>query len=94
MNLQAKLTLGAVLLETLIVGAISTVDLGNAMEIEFENTLRRANIVRRVASEYVAQALNIHTPGNVSDREKLRAFFAAARHRAWRHPWKSIHCIA
>src|SRR5580658_6919017 len=72
MNLQAKLTLCAVLLETLIVGAISAVDLGNAMQIEFEAALKRANIVRLVASDYVAQALNSHTLPNVSDREKLR----------------------
>jgi signal transduction histidine kinase len=72
MNLQAKLTLWAVLLETLIVGAISAVDLGNAMQIEFEAALKRANIVRLVASDYVAQALNSHTPPNISDREKLR----------------------
>jgi signal transduction histidine kinase len=72
MNLQAKLTLGAVLLETLIVGAISAVDLGNAMQIEFQAALKRANIVRLVASGYVAQELNSHTSPNVSDREKLR----------------------
>src|SRR5580658_9922780 len=58
MNLQAKLTLGAVLLETLIVGAISAVDLGNAMQIEFEAALKRANIVRLVAGDYVTQTLN------------------------------------
>jgi signal transduction histidine kinase len=72
MNLQAKLTLGAVLLETVIVGLISAVDLGNAMQIEFEAALKRANIVRLVASDYVAQALNSHAPVNLSDREKLR----------------------
>ncbi len=35
MNLQAKLTLGAVVLETVIVAVISAVDLGNVMQIEF-----------------------------------------------------------
>jgi hypothetical protein len=58
MNLQAKLTLGAVLLETLIVGAISAVDLGNAMEIEFEAARKPAEVVRLVAGDYVAQTLN------------------------------------
>src|SRR5580704_10508091 len=58
MNLQAKLTLGAVLLETLIVGAISAVDLGNAMEIEFEAARKPADVVRLVAGDYVAQTLN------------------------------------
>jgi len=70
MNLQAKLTLGAVLLETLIVGAISAVDLGNAMQAEFAGALQRANIVRGVAGAFVAQALN--TSANLSYREKLR----------------------
>jgi signal transduction histidine kinase len=58
MNLQAKLTLGAVLLETLIVGIISAVDLGNAMEIEFEAARKPAEVVRLVAGDYVAQTLN------------------------------------
>jgi signal transduction histidine kinase len=72
MNLQAKLTLGAVLLETLIVGAISAVDLGNTMQIEFEAARKRADMVRLWAADYVAQALNSHTAANLSDREKLR----------------------
>ncbi len=72
MNLQAKLTLGAVLLETLIVGAISAVDLGNAVQIEFESARKRADLVRLVASDYVAQALNSRAFPKLSDREKLR----------------------
>lgn len=70
MNLQAKLTLGAVALETLIVGIISTVDLGNVMQIEFGAAERRAALVRDVASEYVAQVLN-HIPQQPL-REALR----------------------
>jgi signal transduction histidine kinase len=58
MNLQAKLTLGAVLLETVIVGAISAVDLGNVMQLEFDAALKRANLVRTAASLDVAQVLN------------------------------------
>jgi len=58
MNLQAKLTLGAVLLETLIVGIISAVDLGNAMQIEFEAARKPADVVRQVAGNYVKEALN------------------------------------
>jgi len=58
MNLQAKLTLGAVLLETLIVGAISAVDLGNAMQIELEAAKKRADMVRLWAGADVAQTLN------------------------------------
>jgi signal transduction histidine kinase len=58
MNLQAKLTLGAVLLETLIVGTISAVDLGNAVQIEFEAARQPAEVVRLVAGDYVAQTLN------------------------------------
>jgi signal transduction histidine kinase len=58
MNLQAKLTLGAVLLETLIVGIISAVDLGNSMQIEFEAARKSADVVRQVAGNYVKEALN------------------------------------
>ncbi|HEX3876019.1 MAG TPA: ATP-binding protein [Bryobacteraceae bacterium] len=58
MNLQAKLTLGAVALETLIVGIISAVDLGNVMQIELHAAERRAALVRDVAAEYVSDVLN------------------------------------
>jgi signal transduction histidine kinase len=58
MNLQAKLTLGAVLLETLIVGTISAVDLGNSMQIEFDGARKSAGVVRQLAGDYVAQTLN------------------------------------
>jgi signal transduction histidine kinase len=58
MNLQAKLTLGAVLLETLIVGVISAVDLGNSMQIEFDGARKSAGMVRLFAGDYVAQTLN------------------------------------
>ncbi|MGA3236252.1 MAG: ATP-binding protein [Bryobacteraceae bacterium] len=58
MNLQAKLTLGAVLLETLIVGIISAVDLGNSMQIEFDGAHKSAGMVRLFAGDYVAQTLN------------------------------------
>src|ERR1700761_6349094 len=58
MNLQAKLTLGAVALETLIVSVISAVDLGNVMQIELHAAERRAALVRDVAAEYVSDVLN------------------------------------
>jgi signal transduction histidine kinase len=58
MNLQAKLTLGAVLLETLIVGTISAVDLGNSMQIEFDGARKSAGMVRLLAGDYVAQTVN------------------------------------
>jgi signal transduction histidine kinase len=58
MNLQAKLTLGAVVLETVIVGVISAVHLGNVMQIEFVNAETRAALVREFATEYVVQILN------------------------------------
>ena len=58
MTLQAKLTLGSVLLATLIVGLISAVDLGNDMQRQFENTLERADLLKNVATKMVAQSLN------------------------------------
>ena len=58
MTLQAKLTLGSVLLATLIVGLISAVDLGSVMQIEFESTLDRAEFAKSQATEIVTQALN------------------------------------
>lgn len=70
MNLQAKLTLGAVVLETVIVAVISAVDLGNIMQIEFVNAESRAALVRNFATEYVAQVLNRQPPQPL--REALR----------------------
>jgi signal transduction histidine kinase len=70
MNLQAKLTLGAVMLETLIVGVISAVDLGNVMQIEFVAAEARAALVRNFATEYVVQVLNRQPPQPL--REALR----------------------
>jgi len=58
MSLQAKLTLGSVLLATLIVGLISVVDLGNDMQRQFDNTLERADLLKNVATKLVLQALD------------------------------------
>ena len=58
MRLQAKLTLGYVLLATLMVGIISAMDLVNNMEEHFESTLDRADTLRRVAAKFVRDALN------------------------------------
>jgi hypothetical protein len=58
MTLQAKLTLGSVLLATLIVGLISAVDLGNVMQLEFESTLDRAELLKSQATAAVTESLN------------------------------------
>jgi signal transduction histidine kinase len=58
MTLKAKLTLGSVLLATYIVGLISAVDLGNIMQIEFDSTLDRADLVKSQATEAVKEAVN------------------------------------
>lgn len=56
MTLQGKLTLGYVVLVVLIVSGISIVDLGNKMQWQFDATLKRAELLVRVASEYVIKA--------------------------------------
>ncbi|HMC59871.1 MAG TPA: hypothetical protein VKJ01_11825, partial [Candidatus Solibacter sp.] len=70
MTLQAKLTLGSVLLATLIVGLISAVDLGNIMQMEFYSTLDRADLVTSQASEAVKEAVNRQR--NTTMREAVR----------------------
>jgi len=60
MTLQAKLTLGTVLLATVIVAVISAVDLGNIMDLKFESALRAANRVGDIAVIDVREALNSH----------------------------------
>lgn len=58
MNLQAKLTLGAVALEVLIVGAISVENLASYTELAFTNVLSRAKSVSTTAANAVTTALN------------------------------------
>src|ERR1017187_92559 len=58
MTLQAKLTLGTVLLVTIVVALISAVDLGDIMQNEFEHTLQLARVVQAVAIDDHEQALN------------------------------------
>jgi signal transduction histidine kinase len=60
MTLQAKLTLGTVLLATVIVAVISAVDLGNIMDVQFESALRQANRVADTVVSDVRDALNSH----------------------------------
>jgi signal transduction histidine kinase/HAMP domain-containing protein len=70
MTLQAKLTLGSVLLATLVVTLISAVDLGNLMQTHFTSTLDRAQTIRMVASDTVNEALN--RPGVTDLKAALR----------------------
>jgi signal transduction histidine kinase len=80
MNLQAKVTLGAVLVETIIVGVIATVNLSNVMQIEFVAAEHRAALVRNFAVEYVVQVLNRQPPQPL--REALRDPALTARLQA------------
>jgi signal transduction histidine kinase len=58
MNLQAKLTLGYVLLAVAIVGIISGLDFATNTQQQFEATLERAEVLNPVAAKFVRQALN------------------------------------
>jgi signal transduction histidine kinase len=58
MNLQAKLTLGYVLLATLMVTVTSAVNLVSEMNAQFDNTLERAETLKTVAADQVKSALN------------------------------------
>jgi hypothetical protein len=51
------LTLWSVLVMAVVVGLISALDLGNDMERQFESTLERAELLKRVASRLVVQTL-------------------------------------
>lgn len=61
MNLQAKLTLGYVLLVVLIVTIISGLDLATNMKQQFEATLERAEVLNPAATKYVKRTLNSRT---------------------------------
>jgi signal transduction histidine kinase len=60
MTLQAKLTLGTVLLATVIVAVISAVDLVNLMDLQCESALRQAYRVADTAFSDVRDVLNGH----------------------------------
>jgi signal transduction histidine kinase len=70
MTLQAKLTLGSVLLATLIVSFISAVDLGNLMQLEFQGVYDRADLVRDLSRDAVKNTRNRLLDVNL--REALR----------------------
>src|ERR1035438_8874575 len=58
MTLQTKVTFGSVLLATVIVTAVSFVDLVSFMDLELEATLERADVIKGVATGEVTDALN------------------------------------
>jgi signal transduction histidine kinase len=76
MNLQAKLTLGYVLLAVAIVTIISYLDLTTNMKQQFEATLERAEIINPVATKFVKRTLNSRL--TVPLREALRDKVLAA----------------
>ncbi len=58
MKLQAKLTLGFVLLATVMVGFLSAMELVANMEARFDDTLERAETLKSLASRFVTDTLN------------------------------------
>lgn len=58
MTLQTKLTLGSVVLATLMVGLVSAVELENEIERQFAETLERATVQRDLTTNLVTQSLN------------------------------------
>jgi signal transduction histidine kinase len=70
MNLQAKLTLGNVVLGVLMVTIISAMDFVNNVQQQFDATLERAEIINPVATKFVRETRNSRP--TVSMREALR----------------------
>jgi signal transduction histidine kinase len=70
MTLQTKVTFGSVLLATVVVTAISGVNLGSFMDLELESTLERADVIKGVATDEVTDTLNRRR--DVALREALR----------------------
>src|SRR5690349_15915563 len=87
MTLQAKLTLGSVLLATLIVTLVSGVDLANLMQLQLNFTLEHGELVKRAATEAVKDTLNRpRQPSNLTDalrdpelKARLLRLFAQTR---------------
>ena len=70
MTLQTKVTLGSVLLATVIVTVVSSVDLGSFMDLELQATAERAGVIKDVAKAAVIETLNRHL--SMPLREALR----------------------
>ena len=70
MNLQAKLTLGNVLLVVALVSIISAINLAGDVQQHFDATLERAEVLNTVATTFVRQTLNSRL--TVPLREALR----------------------
>jgi signal transduction histidine kinase len=60
MTLQTKVTLGSVLLATIIVTVVSGVDVGSFMDLELQATLERAALIKDIAKDAVIDTLNRH----------------------------------
>jgi signal transduction histidine kinase len=70
MKLQAKVTLGSMLLAIIIVVLVSGVDVGSFMDFQLQSTLERAAGIKDVAKDAVIETLNRRH--DVSLRETLR----------------------
>ena len=71
MSLRARLTLWSVLVMAIVVGVISTVDLGHEMQQQFDATLQRADLLKQVAGKLVSVSLGNQPTAPL--REALRA---------------------
>ncbi len=58
MSTQTRLTLSSVLVMTAIVAIISMLDLGYQMDAQYQATLEHAELLKRMASNAVVDALN------------------------------------
>jgi signal transduction histidine kinase len=58
MTLQTKVTLGSVLLATVIVTLVSSLDLGSFIDLELQATAERAVVIKDVAKAAVIETLN------------------------------------
>ena len=58
MKLQAKVTLGSMLLAIIIVVLVSGVDVGSFMDFQLQSTLERAAGIKDVAKDAVIETLN------------------------------------
>jgi len=67
MTLQAKLTLGSVVLASLMVGLVSAVELESEIERQFKETLERATVQQALVTNLVGQTLNRHRTLAVED---------------------------
>ena len=91
MTLQTKVTLGSVLLATVIVTVVSGVDLGGFIDLELKATLERADVIKDMAKERVLETVNLRRDLPLDAGTARRRTQAETAQPVSLTQWRSLH---